>query len=96
MIFKFNSSRRKTLNFSHSIQFLGWNKVELPCFLLVVLGDGNVVVSVGPEEPVEVEVAVDDGEHVAVEQNLLGDHQLVLVLVEVHLVWVQTTLKENQ
>ena len=51
---------------------------------------------VGPEEPVEVEVAVDDGEHVAVEQNLLGDHQLVLVLVEVHLVWVQTTLKENQ
>ena len=53
------------------------------------------MVSVCPEEPVEVEVAVDDGEHVAVEQNLLGDHQLVLVLVEVHLVWVQTTLKET-
>ena len=53
------------------------------------------MVGVCPEEPVEVEVAVDDGEHVAVEQNLLGDHQLVLVLVEVHLVWVQTTLKET-
>ena len=54
------------------------------------------MVGVGPEEPVEVEVAVDDGEHVAVEQNLLGDHQLVLVHVEIHLVWIQTTLKGNQ
>ena len=81
---------------SHCIQNLGWNKVEFPCFLLVALGDGDVVVGVGPEEPVEVEVAVDDGEHVAVEQNLLGEHQLVLVHVEIHLVWIQTTLKGNQ
>ena len=54
------------------------------------------MVGVGPEEPVEIEVAVDDGEHVAVEQNLLGEHQLVLVHVEIHLVWIQTTLKGNR
>ena len=51
------------------------------------------MVGVGPEEPIEIEVAVDDGEHVAVEQNLLGEHQLVLIHVEIHLVWIQTTLK---
>ena len=76
-------------------EMLNRNKVELPCFLLVALGDGNVVVGVGPEEPVEVEVAVDDGEHVAVEQNLLGEHQLVLVHVKILLEWIQTTLKET-